>query len=151
MDFPRSAPHGSGPHADVLRRLNVSIRIHLGSFSARGFPDFSCHSSPVGIHLLLIHDFDDAWINSLHHHFVSLARFIWINAVRRLLTHVACQIEQRRLCGERHGTRREHPFAGSTGAVLGVLCVRSMRWHVLPCSGHAAWVSDFKRESRHCT
>jgi len=59
----RSFPYHSGPYANMLRRLDVSLRLPLGSVP----PRIRCQpqTSPR-LHLLFIHDLYDVRISSIH-------------------------------------------------------------------------------------
>lgn len=62
----RQAAAGTWFCADLLRRINVSLRVRLGAVPTGSCVPFGCPFTSFGLHLLLIHGVHDTRIRPLH-------------------------------------------------------------------------------------
>ena len=76
----RSTPCSRWFDADMLRRLDVSVRLSLGSIPSGGHD--VCGSITSRIYLLVFHDCHDARLSALHNHCVIQANPLYTERVR---------------------------------------------------------------------
>lgn len=135
----RTVLDGHRSHADMLRRIYVPLRLQLGTISPRGRQGDRQHT-PFRLHFLLIHGLHDDRVSILYLHRLLLPT-IRFQCARRT-ANTTCKAQLTGVRCECSVARGEHREQGRARALLGVLCVRRLRRHVLPCTGHVAGNAD---------
>lgn len=130
----------------MLRGVDVSVRLPVGSFTSRSLIHIPRCRTSTGLHILCFHDLHDARVAALHGHIVALATTIRV----RLVVGASREVEQSGVRCQRTGTCNERPVEGRTCTILGILRIRSVRRDVLSRARHAAWIPHFQRAPSHC-